>query len=1434
MYNKITVKVISFFVAIAFLFTNCAWAGQIRPINTETLAAVSRAGEVGQDLARYPLAGKLFADMKILEELGINNLADVFEKLNDLRSKGVLTLPITDAAGKEVVYVFGDGVILRKTTKGEVVNDALVQLLASFGIQGTKDELDNNAFEWFEVKDSAVVTAINGFLGSSGQWTITPVGAVRTDNSHLLPQYLYQAFRDKLIELKMATETDVDEYISNIAYTDKDGNVSIQTGRPLEVMAAVLSNKLGKSITAQDVLKVLQMHEEIHRIIKTEGIDLNSALKMLKEYFNSDLAKLDTFLCSFARNYNYFPQIDLVNNVFVPLTDEQRLMVVEELLVHTIVERRNFKQPVRVLDKNGVRSDIDVGIEKMLVDNFAKPIVQSVKARLDLSDSDRGYLYGLYKRFLLPLVAKLRIGENFFPSAMMSVAERQDVLGAVEYGNLVGDAENMKAAENVVLTLNAMDGGIGSSVKRDAYLKSIKKARLDAAGNVILGSKSSDLYFEVNGKLISVMEAKLIKAILQSKKGELVYSEITYQLLGSKETQESLTMLLGQPCFLDPTRTYKEYIAQETTLEINDVLLQAPLARVDATRIPEFLKDQTAPGGHGQWGVMLLLKALGLKLPADGRSVISAFYNGDGINNGTDPVITGWMARNRVPIIMISTTKTGIDKKGGQIGAQYLGDKKTNPRKQMAELAQAKQAGQEQLFYRIGLEDGVADGAEEGKQYFNTNTALLNYTVLTPFLVDLVDVIGEDRFLEVISPDLIENIEKNSLKLEGALGSVLLNLDTFVQTTQDDAVIAVLAQHGFIDASGKRTFLRIVNTDKNPEQKIDERTKFFTPQKDSFDYWYQFESGRFRWDEKSWELVDNYPELPLMEIDKTDKQYGTEDYYKDVTTVLNSFKGTDVIHLTSLTLVGKVKMPNVVLKGEVVIEYRNPGELDINTFAEALIQQGLASRDEQGRLVLDNVRLVFEKKGTSVKAAPLSKKIDTEAPEITYATVTVDMQGNVVDMQTTTELKQYSDKELREKVASLLDYLKKTQGVGIFGPINKIVIVNNMGGIDSDIPAEQRGMAAFVQGDRLVIDIDVFANDIALTDVGTHEVFESLLTIVEQNEGIREVTATYSSVQELFKRPQAEIQSYIDFLRNPDNGLDSSAYADFLQYILENPSVVSDNDALISLSAGYIANMPRYDYLANAIAGVGGEDVTLALSRVKDIKDIYNQIIYARTKSVEVLKPLTKSIADEAKFAQAKTKIKMLTSVWRVNTDFIEKLLKNNKFVRLDVDELVKPENKYVLDWLKTLMASKTQTPFVFYSRSGASDVDKFLKDNNLNSAVLPESIQAQNIIDLVDPVNVNNQLPQNSLYMPLPYSVSSIYLASQVVVSEGKISQISDKLVASTIKSLYTTLLGKDITDEELNELFRTPWTILPPITQITGTLNALRNAIAQIEVAA
>ena len=579
----------------------------------------------------------------------------------------------------------------------------------------------------------------------------------------------------------------------------------------------------------------------------------------------------------------------------------------------------------------------------------------------------------------------LIIGSNFFPSALLSDKDFKDKLGAVQYNDLADDSRNTQAASNVTMVQNPLNGGIGQAMDRLDFLKTIWKMT-GRKSEPKLGAKAMDCYFKAIVKIneqekeafVSVAEATILALLYGVENGH--YSQGILEEFISSETRQAMDDLMDTVYLYDrldtsnsSKRTYGEILEEKNMLGIMPE--QALFPRFDVEDNNKLTDKYTAPGSHGHWGVYALSNMPDKKLPQDGSVQIRSIFNGDGISNSPNNVIAGWMARESVPVVMITTTRASIDVKGGMLGVEYLAGKKS--RKNLLELADAKtndkkNPGQAELFKNMGTSKTDGRFGKDGMQLFNTNTVLLNDTVLQPFLRDLRAMLGLEEYNRVISPKMMmksvkQKDGKEYVQLEGAMGSSMLGLAGFLSTT-DDAKIKELCKEYAIDPS---QFLRIVNIDVN------ERTDFFAPIKFPIDYWLQFFSDHFAVDTITWKLKNLRPgHLPALDTPDQDK----DEYYSNVLNLFNLFgdKGvlnkdnpvmTSTIGLDLLRLRGKVKLAGSILRGDVIVINDGEDVADLTTgkIREKLLADNLAGLDN-GRLVLEDIAIVISDNGNELKA----------------------------------------------------------------------------------------------------------------------------------------------------------------------------------------------------------------------------------------------------------------------------------------------------------------------------------------------------------------------------------------------------------------------------------------------------------------------------------
>jgi hypothetical protein len=349
------------------------------------------------------------------------------------------------------------------------------------------------------------------------------------------------------------------------------------------------------------------------------------------------------------------------------------------------------------------------------------------------------------------------------------------------------------------------------------------------------------------------------------------------------------------------------------------------------------------------------------------------------------------MARESVPVVMITTTRAPIDVKGGMLGIEDLENElyRTN----LLEVADAKTndkkyPGQAKLFGKMGISLTGREFGKQGRQLFNTNTVMTNDTVLQPFLRELREILGLEEYNRIISPKMmmksaVQKDGKEYVQLEGPLGSSVLSLAGFLSTTDNPVVKLLCAKHN-ID---HKKFLRIVNID------VDRRTDFFAPIKFPIDYWLQFFSDHFRVDTTTWKLVNLRPgHVPALDTPDQDK----DKYYSNVLNLFSFFGDngvidkdnpimTSTIGLDYMKIRGKVKVAGSILRGRVVAINESDDLIDLTSGVakDRLISENMVTISEDGRLIFENILIVVDANG-NIKVIKLSKEsdIDTEVSNL--------------------------------------------------------------------------------------------------------------------------------------------------------------------------------------------------------------------------------------------------------------------------------------------------------------------------------------------------------------------------------------------------------------------------------------------------------------------
>ncbi|MBL6991198.1 MAG: UTP--glucose-1-phosphate uridylyltransferase [Bacteriovoracaceae bacterium] len=544
----------------------------------------------------------------------------------------------------------------------------------------------------------------------------------------------------------------------------------------------------------------------------------------------------------------------------------------------------------QLLDELALQS---LGLEK------TKEIEDKLKKLMQLDELNLVYFLSLYFKYKKkgqtqrPLAIKdeLHNDDNqeyalVYPTAMAP----QELLKQLPYTSYtdLNSLYDQDKAPNAVLWIKKMQAGTGSSIHRNKYLA--YHFGIDEK-DVEIGAKGTDLFVKLkSGDIVSLAEIQILQAISDAEGAK--FKKIILHDIISDETKDSIEAIWNKQSVVNKKLNYKQIVEDAKNLEYFGKTFQYHVPTIDSDGGISY--NRQAPAGHALFGVDAMraayIDSLRPKIE-NGETLISCVGNGEDLSSAPDPLITNWMIEKKVPLVMVTTTKTEIDLKGGQIS--ILPDPSSSQTFiTMVEKAQAQMSGQLALFEKLGLRDG------DGEAFFNTNMILINYNELTPIIKKLVEEIGEAAFLEVIAPSLIQNqkkqldndgVERTYTQLEGAMGTVILNLDKYWRSRY------------------KKGLVHFLNVDET------NRTKFFSPIKTAFDYFMQFRSDRFEFDEKSFRLVNkNCGMLPNVAL--------KDKFYKSVQNVLDTFLGCQIIDLKSLIVEGKADFRDVTLKGNIEVK----------------------------------------------------------------------------------------------------------------------------------------------------------------------------------------------------------------------------------------------------------------------------------------------------------------------------------------------------------------------------------------------------------------------------------------------------------------------------------------------------------------------------------
>lgn len=320
------------------------------------------------------------------------------------------------------------------------------------------------------------------------------------------------------------------------------------------------------------------------------------------------------------------------------------------------------------------------------------------------------------------------------PFALIPASKRESV---TKYESLENNKSQISSYHFVACKMHA---GLGTSVKRDEHLRAnIKRTEL--------GSKGTDLFVEVDGQNLSLAELQLKQ--LNIIKDQKTLKSVSLLNLVNQETSDIIEKLYAKNS--DSISSLMQY--KVPTLNSSG----------DLTSI------RKAPAGHGYLGFYLLWNIF--KNPVEKKLI--SIGNGEDLNSTADQRVLNWIVDEGIPMTMVTTTKLECDKKGGQIARCHENGKTYYT---IVEKAQAEKAGQLDYFLNLGLREG------DEEALFNTNIVILNVEAIKLALLAAPNL-TETKLFEALTPTVIKNVKEQEgeefTQLEGALGSVILNLDKY-------------------------------------------------------------------------------------------------------------------------------------------------------------------------------------------------------------------------------------------------------------------------------------------------------------------------------------------------------------------------------------------------------------------------------------------------------------------------------------------------------------------------------------------------------------------------------------------------------------------------------------------------------------------------------
>ena len=558
---------------------------------------------------------------------------------------------------------------------------------------------------------------------------------------------------------------------------------------------------------------------------------------------------------------------------------------------------------------------------------------------------DQAYFLGLYEQLQDPKREQVALGKNCLPTSFISKEERAQIAHEVDGAAIEANERYAQIARSTVVDNYDLNAGLGSSLGMQRYYANLLR-QLGLPEDTPLGTKGSSLgYPGPDGRIYTGAQIKANRILKEA--GRL--GQINICTVVNEDSDPVMRAVYeGRAALGDIDKTYTQLFDEAGNIGFGEWLHQGKIPTLDANK--KITREHMAPGSHGHAGVMLMQHIRHTKPRTEYD--VSIMYNGDGASNFVTPNQIGYTAAEAA-MVLYSKRKSKRDKKGGFTTVYQLPSGIWVPG--IMELAQAKEADQEEFFYDTGIRDNnvpqeLAANHHLGEQGFNTNNASFNNNFLHKFFNAIVKKRGEAYFNRFAAPELMLNKKVDGktgemyYQMEGALASLMFNMNAKVQED-------VELQELWNEISGGKPFLKIVYMEEDLSQKC------FSPIKYGIDHHMYTATDLYSLDIDNWHMTEHFPgEGPRFEGDfvKSGK------YFSDVQNVHDALGNAKMRHLDEFSVTGAFHAPDAEWKGMVEIDAGgHPQPLDLTDPALAT-HLGLF---QDGQFVFENIKIIRDKQG---------------------------------------------------------------------------------------------------------------------------------------------------------------------------------------------------------------------------------------------------------------------------------------------------------------------------------------------------------------------------------------------------------------------------------------------------------------------------------------